>query len=71
MFLVYDLNPVLTPLFPFIKLAVATTALRQVGRPVAAGSCRLDRYVTGHFHGPKAWVKTSFVFGLVSPKLGA
>lgn len=56
--------------FSFTKLAVVAAALRLVGHPVATGSCRLERCVTGCFHGPKVWIKTLFVFCLISAQTG-
>lgn len=63
------LHPELTCLLSFIKQAVAAADLKKVGHPVAAGSSCLDMYGTGHVRGPKVWIKTPFVFCLVSVQI--
>ena len=49
--LVYSLSTSL------IKTTVAANARRHGGHPAATGSRHLDRYVTGHCHGPTVYVR--------------
>lgn len=44
----------------YFKVAVSATTLRQVGHLVTIG-LYFNRYITGHFYGPKVWIRTYFV----------
>lgn len=48
-----------------IRLAVAATDLILVDFCVLRRSNHLDRYVMGHFHGFKVWVKTLFIMSFL------
>lgn len=49
-------------MFTFFKLAVPAIAVRQAGLTYATGFSYVDRYVIGHFHGPKFELKPLLPF---------